>query len=180
MDQTEYVNYLVQAINDNNEIIVDLKKLKSFHKEMLWFNAIDSHSVYYENIFSPFQNKLDLNSVIHKLLKNTKTPLSFFEHLFSKYPEFIISSYQDSIVDFPLDYFPTLFPKTILSPLKTTQCLFKLFKKTSKDVLQYPSLYCLSVKPVISLITRIKIIGTKIIPIIINLDFVSNSNKINY
>lgn len=133
MNQTEYVNYLVQAINNHNEVIVDLKKLKSFHKEMLWFNAIESHSVYYENIFSAFQKNLDLNSVIHKLLKNTKTPLSFFEHLFSKYPEFIISSYQDSIVDFSLDYFPTLFSKTLLSPLKTTQCLFKLFKNVKDN-----------------------------------------------
>lgn len=133
MNQTEYVNYLVEAIKNNNEVIVDFKKLKSFHKEMLWFNAIEAHSIYYENTFSVFHLNLDLNSTLPKILKNTNTPLVFFEHLFSKYPEFFISNYQESIVDFPLDYFPVLFPKTPLSSLKTTQCLFKLFKNVNDN-----------------------------------------------
>lgn len=139
MEQTEYLQFILSAIKNNvelpkSEVINSVfKKLKIFHTTMLWEKSIEHCNIYYENIFSFYINQKDMNKISGMLVKNEATTKKFFEHMLSKYPELFITQHQEKIIDFPFDYFPVLFPRTLFTAPKITLCLYYLFQNHEKN-----------------------------------------------
>lgn len=139
MEQTAYLEVLLHSIKNHIELPVqevinnDFKRLKSFHKEMLFTHCYEYQNVYYENIFSQHVHFPDFEKLISLLMNKTNPSLSFLEHVFNKYPTLLITNKQENIINFPVDSFPLLFSKTPLTPSKTTLCLFKLFKSPEEN-----------------------------------------------
>lgn len=140
MEQTNYLESILNAIKNHIELPVQMvinsefRKLKPFHKEMLFFQCFENQNIYYEKMLSSHINSPDFNKLISILMNNSHAPMSFLEHVFNKYPNLFITNNQENIVDFPLESFPLLFSRTPLSSSKMTLCLFKLFKDPQDNV----------------------------------------------
>lgn len=135
MEQTEYIEFILSSMKNNvqlpkHEVINPVfRKLKSFHTSMLWEKSIEFSNSYYENLFSPYINVKDMTKIGNILVKNNSTSKIFFEHMFNKYPDFFITQNQEKIIDFPIDYFPVLFPRTVFNSNKITLFLYYLFQE---------------------------------------------------
>lgn len=140
MNQTQYLESLIESISNHVQlaqadiITPQFKQLQRFHHQLLWEKSIECCSIYYENIFSHFHDNPDLIKASITLLNNKNVPLPFFEYLFKKYPYFVINKEQEKIIEYPIDYFPVLFSRTLLSPQKTTQCLYNLFMTVENNI----------------------------------------------
>lgn len=141
MNQELYLENLLISISNNEIIDVKLiendlfRKLKPFHKSMLWLKSCESQSIFYENFFSkkitPSTENLKL--AFSFLIKDSKSNKNFIEHLLNKYPDFFISENQQCIVNFPIDYWDMLYSRTILNPSKITHSLHILFNEPEKN-----------------------------------------------
>lgn len=141
MNQELYLENLLISISNNEIIDVNLiendlfRKLKPFHKSMLWLKSCESQSIFYENFFSKkiTPSTENLKSAFSFLIKNSKSNKNFIEHLLNKYPDFFISENQQCIVNFPIDYWDMLYSRTILNPSKITHSLHILFNEPEKN-----------------------------------------------
>lgn len=140
MQQSDYLEHLISSINNGIELpyeeVVnhDFIKLQPFHKELLWNKSIENCSIYYEQIFSKFHYSQNIGEAFSTLLQNTKVSLLFWEHFFTKNPNSFITKDQEKIIDYPFEYFPLLFSKTVFTPHKMTHCLFKLFQEPQNNI----------------------------------------------
>lgn len=139
MEQTAYLEIILHSIKHHIELPAqevinnEFKKLKPFHKEMLFIHCYEYQNIYYENIFSQHINFPDFDKLIALLMNKSNPSLSFLEYVFSKYPTLLITNHQENIVKFPLNSFPLLFSKAPLTHSKTTLCLFKLFQSPEEN-----------------------------------------------
>lgn len=141
MNQQTYLEFLLKAISQNELLDTSLiknelfKKLKPFHKTMLWLKSCESQSVFYEQFFSKelTPTDKDLKDAFNIIIKNSQSNIEFVKHFIEKYPSFLITENQQYIVNFPIEVWNLLYPKTILNPSKVSHSLHILFNEPEKN-----------------------------------------------